>query len=84
MGIAALILGIVSIASNFVGVGMPVGVICGLVGIVLGAIGRKNPDTRGLATGGLVCSIIGFVWSIIFIVGCAACVGILGAAGSGY
>ena len=26
-----------------------------------GALGRKNPEKKGLATGGLVCSIIGLV-----------------------
>ena len=85
MGIAALVLGIVSIVSNFVGMGMPVGAICGLVSIILGAMGRKDPEKKGLATGGMVCSIIGFIFSIIVIVGCAACLGGLGVLGaSGY
>lgn len=82
MGVAALVLGIVSIVSNFIGLGMPLGAISGLVGIILGAMGRKDPDKRGIATGGMVCSIIGFVLSIIVIVGCAACLGGLGAIGA--
>lgn len=82
MGVAALVLGIVAIVSNFIGLGFPVGMISGLVGIILGALGRKNPEKRGIATGGMVCSIIGFIFSILFFIMCAACVGGMSALGS--
>ena len=70
MGIASLVLGIVSLVC---GCFLPGGSIAGLIGIILGALGRKNSEKKGIATAGLVCSIIGFVLSTIFYVACVAC-----------
>ena len=76
MGIASLILGILSIISSFAGVGFQwIGAIFGLIGIILGALGRKNPESKGVATGGLVCSIIGFILCIIVYAMCAGTIG---------
>jgi hypothetical protein len=76
MGVGSLVLGILSIIISFFGVGFQwVGAILGLIGIILGAVGRKDPEKKGVATGGLVCSIIGFILCILIYVGCAACVG---------
>lgn len=76
MGIASLVLGIVSILIGLFGSGIWwLGCILALVGIILGAQGRKNPETKGIATGGLVCSIIGLILCIIFYIACAAVVG---------
>lgn len=76
MGVASLILGIVAIVIGLVLPGLQwIGAIVGLIGIILGALGRKNPATKGIATGGLVCSIIGFVLCIILYIACAAVVG---------
>ena len=81
--VAALVLGIVSAAfSMFLAVAFPINLIflvCGIVGIVLGVIGRKksieaNGKASGLATAGFVLSIIGTVLSGLFIVSCLACV----------
>ena len=83
MGIASLVLGIISLLVALFGSGFQwLGAITGLIGIILGALGRKNPEKKGLATAGLVCSIIGFVLSIIFFVACAACIGSLAAYGN--
>jgi len=75
MGIAALVLGIIAL---IFGLFMPwmgwLGAIMGLIGIVLGAAGRKQPENQGIATAGLVCSIVGFVLCIILYIACAACV----------
>lgn len=79
MGVASLVLGIISIVISFGGVGLQwVGILPGLIGVILGVQGRKDPDNRGLATGGLVCSIVGLVLCLIFYVGCAACLGAIG------
>ncbi len=76
MGVASLVLGIISIVISFAGVGLQwAGILPGLIGIILGVQGRKDPDNRGLATGGLVCSIVGLVLCLIVYVGCAACLG---------
>lgn len=73
--IAALVLGIVSIVFSFifVWVFVWVGLIAGVVGIILAVKGRKIEDKKGMATAGLVCSIIGTSLSGIFVV-CALCV----------
>lgn len=79
MGVASLVLGIIALVAGFLGMGFPVGTVCGLIGIILGALGRRNPERAGIATAGLVCSIIGFIFSIIFFVACASCLGAIGA-----
>lgn len=69
MGIVSLILGIISLVIGcfFRAYGW-LGAIFALIGIILGAVGRKNPERKGVATGGLVCSIIGFILCIIMYV----------------
>ena len=75
MGVAALVLGIIAVVFGFLGLGFPVGTICALVGIVLGALGRRDPEKAGIATAGLVCSIIGLVLSLLLFIACASCIG---------
>lgn len=74
MGIAALVLGIVSvvIAAFFSWAGW-IGVILGIIGIILGALGKKNGAK--CAAGGLVLSIIGTGLAVLLWLACAACVG---------
>lgn len=82
MGVASLVLGIISLVIGILFVGFQwVGAIVGLIGIILGAQGRKNPEKRGISTAGMICSIVGFVICIIFFVACAACVGSMGSMG---
>ncbi len=76
MGVASLVLGIVSIVCGIFLSGFQwVGAIAGLVGIVLGALGRKDPEKQSLSTAGLVCSIVGFVFCIVLFIACATCIG---------
>ena len=83
MGVASLVLGIIAIICGFFLTGFQwVGAIVGLIGIVLGAQGRKNPEKKGIATAGLVCSIIGFILCIILFVACAACAGTVAGIGA--
>ena len=85
MGVASLVLGIVSLlCAIFLSGFQWVGAIAGIVGIVLGVQARKNPENQGIGTAGMVCSIIGFILSIIFFVACAACIGSIGAAAAGW
>lgn len=80
MGVASLILGIVTIIlSLFFNYPVVVPVI-GVLGIILGAVGAKKTGS-GVAKGGLVCSIIGTVLSLIFWIACVACAGGLAALG---
>lgn len=84
MGIASLVLGILSLVIGLISAGALgwFGAILAIIGIVLGAIGRKNPEKRGIATGGMICSIVGLVLCLIYYVACVACVGGLAAMGN--
>ncbi|MEE1028155.1 MAG: hypothetical protein UH211_05690 [Agathobacter sp.] len=77
MGVASLVLGILAIIIGVFSSGLFgwLGAIIAIIGIILGAVGRKNPDSKGIATGGLVCSIIGLILCLLLYLACAACVG---------
>lgn len=72
MAIVSLVLGIVSVVTAWFGYLSILGLACGVVGIVLAAKGRKIETQKGLATAGLVLSIIGVVLSGILLL-CVAC-----------
>lgn len=70
MGVASLVLGILSLIMSFIpGVSL-VGLIVSVIGVVLGALGRKVPEKAGIATGGLVCSIIALILCAVFFFAC--------------
>lgn len=64
--IASLVLGIVSVAACCI---PAVPFICAVVGLILGGLSLKNKEPgRGMAIGGLVLSIIGVVWGILYLI----------------
>ena len=75
---AGMVLGIVSVSAIIIGLFVlgglfyTVALICGIVGIVLSAKGRKSPIDSGQATAGLVLSIVGTSISGIGLA-CVAC-----------
>lgn len=75
MGVASLVLGILATIIGLFSAGAFgwLGAIIGIFGIVLGALGRKNAQCKGVATAGLILSIIGFVLSTILYFACVAC-----------
>lgn len=80
MGIASLVLGIVSVVWSCFG-GTFMSAIVGVVGIILGAIGKKKAAKCAVA--GLVLSIIGTALGLLLYIACVACAGaIAGAAGA--
>ena len=81
MGVASLVLGIVSIVFAVFGQGW-LGAVVGIVGIVLGVQGKKVPDKEGLAKSGFVCSVVGTVLSLIFYIACIGCIGAAGGLGA--
>lgn len=79
MGVASLVLGIVSVVWSCFG-GTWLSAIVGLVGIVLGAIAKKNAVK--CAAAGLVLSIIGTILGLLVYIACFACVGGLASLGA--
>ena len=77
MAVASLVLGIISLVIGIFSLGLLgwLGAILAVIAIILGALGRKDPAKKGMATAGLVCSIIGAVFCLIRYIACAACVG---------
>ena len=85
--VTALVLGICSaFFSMFLAAAFPINLLflaCGIVGIVLGLMGRKKSQAcygrpSGLATAGFILSIIGSALSALFILSCLACVACIG------
>ena len=63
MSIAALVLGILSVLCSLFGVHWPA-IILGTVGIVLAALAKKK-GSGGMATAGLVLSIVGTSFAVV-------------------
>ena len=83
LAVGSLILGIVTILSVIIGLFafwpmLIIGLITGIIGIILGVMAKKRCP-GGMATAGLVLSIIGLVFCGIFFIACVACAGIIGA-----
>lgn len=64
--VASLVLGILSIIIPFVGL------ILGILGLIFSVKGRREEEKKGMATAGLVLSIIGVVFSSI-VIACTVC-----------
>lgn len=77
MGIASLVLGIISLVLSCI---WYISIPCAVVGIILGVLQNKK-NKIGLATGGIVCSIIGIVLCVLLIVLAVAFVGAVGMSG---
>lgn len=84
MAIAALVLGIAGLVLSFVPGISIVGPICAIVGVILGAIARKKAkeanEPTGMATAGMILSIITLVISVIVVIATIACIGAIGSA----
>lgn len=82
--IASLVLGIAALVlAVFAGMAFYgwIGTICGIVGLILGVMAKKESPS-GMATAGIVLSIIGLAWGIIATIACYACAAaVIGAAG---
>ncbi len=81
MGIASLVLGIIAVIIGLFSAGSLgwAGAIMAIIGIILGALARKEPEKSGIATAGMVLSIIGLVLCLILYIACVACLGGLAA-----
>ena len=81
MAVASLVLGICALVFPFIGLGW-LSMLLGIVGIILGALGKKNPEKQGMATAGIVMSIIAVALGLLSWIACAACIGGLATLGS--
>lgn len=76
MAVASLVLGIIALViAVFFGAFGWVGSLLGILGIIFGALGRKDAQRKGLATAGLTLSIIAVVLGLLLYIACVACVG---------
>ena len=75
MGAAALVLGIISIVMSWIS--PLIAVILGIIGIILGAMAKKKAPS-GVATAGLVLSIIGTALAVALYLACVAFAASLG------
>ncbi len=84
MGIASLVLGIIALVVYLFSFGSLswLAAVLGLVGIILGTVAKKNEEKKGMATAGLVLSIIALVLGLLTYIACIACVGCVGCVGS--
>lgn len=88
MAIASLVLGIVSLVFAVLIPGLQfLAPIVGIIGIILGVVSRNNlkeaNQPTGMATAGMVMSIIGTILGILMYLLCVACVGgLAGVAGA--
>ena len=82
-GLASMILGIVSLVLTF-GIGITgygwVGSICGILAIVFGVMGKKNPEQKGMATAGIICGFFSLFSGILSTIACLSCLGVVGSA----
>jgi hypothetical protein len=87
MVVASFVLGILSVALNWILCWLPIvsQIICmilGIVAIVLGVIGMKKfPDKKGLAIAGLILGIVGTVYGLISLIACGLAAAAVGRAG---
>ena len=87
MVVASFVLGILSVALNWILCWLPIvsQIICmilGIVAIVLGVIGMKKfPDKKGLAIAGLILGIIGTIYGLISLIACGLAAAAVGRAG---
>ena len=76
MGVASLVLGIISIVIGVFSAGSLgwLGAIIGIIGIVFAIQGKKITDQTGMAQAGFICSIIRTILCLLTYIVCVACV----------
>ena len=76
MGIASLVLGIISIVIGVFSAGALgwIGAIFGIICIIVGVQGKKIPEQAGMAQAGFICSIIGTILCLLTYAACIACI----------
>lgn len=76
---ASMVLGIVSLICIWFGYSSLIGIVCGIIGLVLGIDAKKQlmpEEGRGMATAGVVCSAIGLGLCALSFLACVAFMGL--------
>ncbi|MBQ3284669.1 MAG: DUF4190 domain-containing protein [Ruminococcus sp.] len=78
LAIAGLIFGIAACVCCWAGYGAIAGIVCGIVGLILSILAKKSftaiGQKSGMATAGLILSIVGLVLSVVMLIACVICV----------
>ena len=79
LAITGVILGIASLCAAWFGYGAIAGIACGIAGIILSVLAKKSytaiGQKSGMATAGLVLSIIGLILSVVMFIVCVCVAG---------
>lgn len=77
LAIAGLIFGIAACVCCWAGYGAIAGIVCGIVGLILSIKAKKSyteiGQKSGMATIGMVLSIVGLALSVIMLIACVIC-----------
>ncbi len=81
MAVASMILGIVSIVLSCI---WYISVPAAIVGLILGIMHNKKNAKNGMATAGIVCSVIGLILMVIMLLALGALLAAIGMSGLAY
>jgi len=80
--VASLVLGIVSAVCIFFGYGALIGIVCAIVGIVLGINAKKEEPNNSMAKAGVILSVVSLGLCVLSFIACVACLGSLASYGA--
>lgn len=78
----SMVLGIISVACWFLGLGAIISVVTGIIGLIMANKSKVAGFEGGNRTAGFVLSLIGLIGGAIVLIACVACVGTGAAIGS--
>lgn len=85
MAVASLVLGIVALVVSFIPCIGLIAIVPALVGLILGIVAlvqaKKKQQPKGMATAGIILSILAIIWPLIFVLVLAGGAAATGAAG---
>ncbi|MCL2397519.1 MAG: hypothetical protein FWC93_05575 [Defluviitaleaceae bacterium] len=72
LGIVALVLGICAVFLSFSPFTLLLGWLCGIAGIICAVAAKGQDNKGGIATAGLVCSVVGIALGLMVFVACTS------------
>ena len=81
MAVASLVLGLIALLGFWLPVIGIISLPCAVIGLILGVVGKKQLSAEnkpsGMATAGIVLSIIALILSVLYLLICGACAAVL-------